>query len=121
MSIWKRGIIKRGIAVGLMALMACVNPLQTLSPVSGAVAKAAETAAPYVGEVRLAVDDKADNAKKALTDAGYEVVDQDLNEEAGSFWNDLGDEAVYMGIKRTDDENKAIRDMKTMNMLGKYS
>ena len=74
-----------------------------------------------MGEVRLAVDDKADNAKKALTDAGYEVVDQDLNEEAGSFWNDLGDQAVYMGIKRTDDESKAIRDMKTMNMLGKYS
>ncbi len=122
MSIWKRGIIKRGIAVGLMALMACVNPLQTLSPASGgAVAKAAGKDAPYVGEVRLAVDDKADNAKKALTDAGYEVVDQDLNEEAGSFWNDLGDQAVYMGIKRTDDEDKAIRDMKTMNMLGKYS
>ena len=122
MSKSRMGTIKRGIAVGLMALMACVNPLQTLSPANGGdVAKAAEKVAPYVGEVRLAVDDKADNAKKALTDAGYEVVDQDLNEEAGSFWNDLGDQAVYMGIKRTDDENKAIRDMKTMNMLGKYS
>ncbi len=116
-----KGMIKRGIAVGLMALMASVNPLQTLSPVSGAVAKAAETAAPYVGEVRLAVDDDAEDAKKILSDAGYEVIDQDLNEEAGSFWNKLGDQAVYMGIKRTDDENKAIRDMKTMNMCGKYS
>ena len=35
------------------------------------------------------------------------MVDQDLNEEAGSFWNKLGDEAVYMGIKRTDDEKNA--------------
>ena len=49
------------------------------------------------------------------------MIDQDLNEKAGSFWNDLGDQAVYMGIKRTDDKKKAIRDMKTMNMLGKYS
>ena len=115
-------IINRGIALGLMALMACVNPLQTLSPSNeGAVVKAAGKDAPYVGEVRLAVDDKADKAKQILIDAGYEVVDQDLNEEAGSFWNDLGDQAVYMGIKRTDDESKAIRDMKTMNMLGKYS
>ena len=49
------------------------------------------------------------------------MIDQDLNEEAGSFWNKLGDQAVYMGIKSTADEKKAIRDMKTMNMLGKYS
>ena len=34
--------INRGIALGLMALMACVNPLQTLSPSNeGAVVKAA--------------------------------------------------------------------------------
>ena len=128
-----KGIIKKGIAVGLIALMACINPLQTLSPANGSdtqgqdltgqptVASAAEKAAPYVGEVRLAVDKKADKAKQILIDAGYEVIDQDLNEDAGSFWNDLGDQAVYMGIKRTDDENKAIREMKTMNMLGKYS
>ena len=127
------GIIKRGIAVGLIALMACTNPLQTLSPANGSaaqsddltgqptVASAAEKAAPYVGEVRLAVDKKADKAKQILEDAGYEVIDQDLNEKAGSFWNKLGDQAVYMGIKRTDDSSKAIRDMKTMNMLGKYS
>ena len=128
-----KGIIKKGIAVGLIALMACINPLQTLSPANGSdtqgqdltgqptVASAAEKAAPYVGEVRLAVDKKADKAKQILIDAGYEVIDQDLNEDAGSFWNDLGDQAVYMGIKRTDDETKAIREMKTMNMLGKYS
>ena len=128
-----KGIIKKGIAVGLIALMACINPLQTLSPANGSdtqgqdltgqptVASAAEKAAPYVGEVRLAVDKKADKAKQILIDAGYEVIDQDLNEDAGSFWNNLGDQAVYMGIKRTDDENKAIREMKTMNMLGNYS
>ncbi len=120
-------MIKRTIAFGLIALMACVNPLQTMSPTNNdhaflpTVAKAAEADALYVGEVRLAVDDKADVAKKTLVDAGYEVIDQDLNQEAGSWWNDLGDQAVYMGIKRTGDENKAIRDMKTMNMLGKYS
>ena len=117
--------IKRGIAVGLIAIMAAVNPLQTLQPTgegAPAVAKAAETdKAPYIGEVRLAVDKKADKAKQILESAGYEVIDQDLNEDAGSFWNKLGDQAVYMGIKRTSDEKKAIRDMKTMNMLGRYS
>ena len=128
------GIIKRGIAVGLIALMACVNPLQTLSPANGTStgstdvvtglpteASAAEKSDPYVGEVRLAVDKDASKAKQILEDAGYEVIDQDLNEKAGSFWNKLGDQAVYMGIKRTDDASKAIRDMKTMNMLGQYS
>ena len=123
-----RANIKRGIAVGLMAIMAVINPLQTMQPTGAAatgepaVAKAAESdKAPYVGEVRLAVDKDAAKAKQILTDAGYEVIDQDLNEKAGSWWNDLKDQAVYMGIKRTDDESKAIRDMKTMNMLGKYS
>ena len=119
--------IKRGIAVGLMAIMAAINPMQTLQPTGAgtgapAVAKAAESdKAPYIGEVRLAVDKDANTAKQILESEGYEVIDQDLNEKAGSSWNELGDQAVYMGIKRTDDESKAIRDMKTMNMLGKYS
>ena len=120
--------IKRGIAVALMAIMAVINPLQTLQPTGAQIAKAATTAkaaesgrAPYVGEIRLAVDDEADTAKQILVDAGYEVIDQNLNQEAGEYWNKLGDQAVYMGIKRTADMSRAIRDMKTMNMLGKYS
>ena len=135
MKVTKYGIIKRCIAVGLMAIMACVNPMQTLSPINGetgsagadavtglpTTAKAAERDDKYIGEVRLAVDADPDVAKLALSSAGYEVIDQDLNEDAGSYWNDLGDQAVYMGIKRTADEKKAIRDMKTMNMYGKYS
>ena len=116
---------KRGIAVGLIAIMAAVNPLQTLQPTGAetpVVAKAAETdKAPYIGEVRLAVDKDPNKAKQILNDAGYEYIDQDLNEKAGSFWNKQGDQAVYLGFKRTADEDKAIRDMKTMNMCGKYS
>ena len=119
--------IKRGIAVGLIAIMAAINPMQTLQPTGAgtgapAVAKAAESdKAPYIGEVRLAVDKDANTAKQILEGEGYEVIDQDLNEKAGSWWNKQGDQAVYMGIKRTDDESKAIKDMKTMNMCGKYS
>ena len=119
--------IKRGIAVGLIAIMAAVGPMQTLQPTGSGtgeptVAKAAETdKAPYIGEVRLAVDKDANTAKQILESEGYEVIDQDLNEKAGDYWNKLGNQAVYMGIKRTDDESKAIRDMKTMNMLGNYS
>ncbi len=116
--------IKRAIAVGLIAITASINPMQTLQPTAmkNNTAKAAESGkAPYVGEVRLSVDKSAKKAKKILADDGYEIIDQDLNEDAGSFLNSLGDQAVYMGIKRTADEKKAIRDMKTMNMLGKYS
>ena len=126
--------IKRGIAVGLIAVMAAVGPMQTLQPTGAAgtgapdVAKAEEKLVesntnndPYIEEVRLAVDKDADKAKQILESEGYEVIDQDLNKDAGSSWNELGDQAVYMGIKRTADESKAIRDMKTMNMLGKYS
>ena len=127
-----------------MAIMACVGPLQTLSPANGdggystgkdsisadetdaltglpAVALAAEKKEPYMREVRLAVDKEPEKAKQILIDAGYEVLDQDLNQTAGSMWNAIGDQAVYMGFKRTADASKAIRDMKTMNMLGKYS
>ena len=117
--------IKRGIAVGLIAIMAAVNPLQTLQPTGAgapAVSKAAETdKAPYIGEVRLAVDDDADDAKQSLENAGYEVIDQDLNQDAGTVWNKYGEQAVYLGFKRTADKKDAIRDMKVMNMLGKYS
>ena len=89
--------IKRGIAVGLIAIMAAINPMQTLQPTgagTGAptVAKAAESdKAPYIGEVRLAVDDDADDAKQSLESAGYEVIDQDLNQDAGTFWNKYGE------------------------------
>ncbi len=80
--------------------------MQTLQPtaIKYNTAKAAETnQAPYVGEVRLSVDKSAKKAKKILADDGYEIIDQDLNEDAGSFLNSLGDQAVYMGIKRTAD------------------
>ena len=125
MKYFSKGMITRTIAVGLLVLIACVNPLQNLSPVNGSltgapVAKAAKRGA-YVGEVRLAVSKVPAAAKQNLIDAGYEVIDIDLNQGAGDSWNSQGDQAVYMGIKRTDDESKAIRDMKTMNMNGKYS
>ena len=123
----RKSIIKRGIAVGLIAVMASITPMQDVRPMGANVAKAATTQnssqdkAPYIGEVRLSVDKSADKAKQILTDEGYEVIDQDLNEKAGSWWNKQGDQAVYMGIKRTDDKSKSIKDMKTMNMCGKYS
>ena len=123
----RKSIIKRGIAVGLIAVMASITPMQDIRPMGANVAKAAtaesasQDKAPYIGEVRLAVDKSADKAKQILADEGYEVIDQDLNEKAGSWWNKQGDQAVYMGIKRTDDKSKSIKDMKTMNMCGKYS
>ena len=124
---YKKSIIKRGIAVGLIAIMASITPMQDVRPMGADVAKAAtvenssQDKAPYIGEVRLAVDASPENAKLLLTLAGYEVIDQDLNQGAGAYWNDIGDQAVYMGIKRTNEKKKSIRDMKTMNILGNYS
>ena len=126
----KRSIFVKIIAVGLIACMAFINPLQTLSQNIGSVdvvtglpteSKAAIKDGYYIRDVRLAIDKDPEKAKQILEDDGYEVVDQDLNEDAGTVWNDMGDQAVYMGFKRTKNPDQAIREMKTMNMLGKYN
>ena len=56
--------MKRAVAVGLIALMAVVNPLQNLSAGDAApsVARAAESDNPYVGEVRIAADKDPEKA-----------------------------------------------------------
>ena len=151
--------IKRMIAAGLIALMACVNPMQTLVPRqayaagedadTGSNADADKTNAEeadtgssdaakedanedatagdtkYISEVRLGVGKTAEEAKSSLESEGYEVVDQNLNEGAGnwwsSLWSNLPDQAVYLGYKTTTKESEALRDIRLMNMLGKYS
>ena len=126
----KKTWMKRMIAVGLIALMACVNPMQTvsqrLSKAAEATAADAEssddegdTGASYIREVRIGVGKTAEEAKASLD--GYEILDQDINEGAGSWWNKIGDQAVFLGYKTTTKESEALRDIKLMNMLGKYS
>ena len=58
----------------------------------------------FISEVKIvaAGNKKSSEAKKALTDEGFTVVDQDLNAGAG------GDD-IYLGYKKTDNYNDAIK------------
>jgi len=73
----------------------------------------------YVGEVILSYGKTPEDAKKWLTDKGYSYVDQNLNDGADDALSK--ERAVYMGYKTTTDPEKAITDMKLMNMNGGYS
>ncbi len=73
----------------------------------------------YVKEVFLSYGSTADEAKKYLTDNGYEVVDNNLNEGADDLLSSK--RAVYLGYKTTNKADEAITDMKLMNMNGGYS
>ncbi len=73
----------------------------------------------YVKEVFLSYGSTADEAKNYLTDNGYEVVDNNLNEGADDILSSK--RAVYLGYKTTDKSDEAITDMKLMNMNGGYS
>ena len=73
----------------------------------------------YVGEVMVGMGETAEAAKKALTDAGYTVLDRNLNEGAGSTLKT--EKFVYLGYRTTTDVNEAITDLAVMNMNGGYS
>ncbi len=92
----------------------------TASPL-GAFKAAADSTDKYVSEVFIAYGKTEGDAKKWLTDNGWEPVGGDLNAGKLSFW-DSGDKvAAVMGIRRTDDAGDAITDMAVMNMKGGYS
>ena len=80
---------------------------------------AAEKSVVYVSEVMVGMGETAEEAKKALTDAGFTVLDRNLNEGAGSALKT--EKFVYLGYKTTTDPNEAITDLAVMNMNGGYS
>ena len=80
---------------------------------------AAEKSVVYVSEVMVGMGETAEEAKKALTDAGFTVLDRDLNEGAGSALKT--EKFVYLGYKTTADANEAITDLAVMNMNGGFS
>ena len=84
-----------------------------------AQAMAADKKPAYVSDVMVGMGETADEAKKALTDAGYTVLDQNVNEGAGSVMKT--DKYVYLGYKTTENAAEAITDLATMNMNGGYS
>ena len=73
----------------------------------------------YLSDVMVGVGESAEEAKQALTDAGYTVLDHNLNKGAGSAYKTLT--FVYLGYKTTADPNAAITDLAVMNMNGGYS
>ena len=73
----------------------------------------------YIKDVIISYGSSADEAKKWLTDNGYEVLDYNLNEGADDTFSAA--RAVYLGYITTEDAADAITDMKLMNMKGGYS
>ena len=73
----------------------------------------------YIKEFFISYGSSDDEAKKYLTDNGYEVVDNNLNEGADDLISKK--RSVYLGYKTTDKSDEAITDMKLMNMKGGYS
>ena len=71
---------------------------------------AAARATYYLSDLKLAEADTVEEAKKLLTDAGYTVLDKNLNPG--------GDKAVYLGYKKSTNVDDAITDVRVMNMYG---
>ena len=100
------------LAVILALLMAVLTPARVLAD-----AQSAQPA--YISDVMVGMGETAEEAKKALTDAGFTVLDHNVNEGAGSVFKT--EKFVYIGYKTTTDSSEAITDLAVMNMNGGYS
>ena len=67
----------------------------------------------YLSDLKLAEADTAEEAKRLLTDAGFTVIDKDLNPG--------GAKSVYLGYKKTTKVDDAITDVRVMNMNGGFN
>ncbi|MBQ4238880.1 MAG: hypothetical protein II698_06180, partial [Ruminococcus sp.] len=103
--------IRTILSILLVLVIALTVPAQVIA--------AADKSPTYVSDVMVGMGKTADEAKKALTDAGYTVLDQNINEGAGSKMKT--DKYIYIGYKTTDDITDAISDLAVMNMNGGYS
>ena len=95
----------------ILALTLCIGTCTS--------AFAASSGKKYVKEVILSYGDTEEAAKQWLTDNGYEVLDNNLNDGADDTFSTK--RAVYLGYKTTSKADEAITDMKLMNMNGGYS
>ena len=99
----------KGIIKVLISLVLAASIFLTVLPVSAARPGATE----FLSELHMAQASTADEAKKMLTDAGYKVIDKNLNPNGG--------DAVYLGYKTSTNVEDAITDISIMNMYGGYS
>ncbi len=98
-------ITKSLIATIMMFIMIMIIPMQTL---------AESPAKEYISELRTSSASNDKEAKKWLTDNGYKVIDNNINQGTG-------ENPVYIGYKTTSDPKKAITDISVMEMNGGYS
>jgi hypothetical protein len=110
----KRKLSTKIISV-VLAFVTCLT-----TPAS-AVYAAENSKGKYISDVYIAYGSSEEEAKKWLTDNGWEPVGSDLNKGNTSKASGYKDVASVMGIKRTNDPNKAVTDMAVMNMMGGYS
>ncbi len=82
-------------------------------------AMAASSKATYIKDVVISYGDTEEEAKNWLTENGYEILDNNLNEGADDLISSK--RAVYLGYTTTNDAEEAITDMRLMNMQGGYS
>ena len=100
---------KKGLAFVLVLVFAIQFTLPAL----------AESDKSYVSSVILSYGETDDSAKQWLTDNGYDVLDQNLNEGADDILSHK--RSVYLGYTTTSDPSNAITDIKLMHMQGGYS
>jgi hypothetical protein len=67
----------------------------------------------YLSDLKMAEAATEDEAKKMLTDAGFTVLDKNLNPG--------GDKVVYLGYKKSKNVDDAITDVRVMNMNGGFN
>ncbi len=101
-----RGAVSAFLAVAL-AVSTCTNAL------------AASSKATYIKDVVISYGNTEEEAKNWLTENGYEILDNNLNEGADDWISSK--RAVYLGYTTTNDAEEAITDMRLMNMKGGYS
>ena len=98
------------ISVILAAILAFIPTMNVMAD--------SETGPDYISEVKVGVGETAEEAKAALE--GYNIIETDLNEDAGGGWGSKGDRVVYLGYKTTKNAYEGITDLALMNMKGGY-
>ena len=106
-----KNIVTVVISVILAAIMAFIPTMNVMAD-SG-------TGPDYISEIKVGVGETAEEAKAALE--GYNIIETDLNENAGGGWGSKGNRVVYLGYKTTKNAYDGITDLALMNMKGGYS
>ena len=119
MNFIRKRIVKNVTSRSLAAVVGAAVMFNGYGPTLASAAAAPE----YISDIYISYGADDEAAKKWLTDNGYTVIDQNMNENTQGgvswlSWAGLSSEArsVYVGYKTTTNKDEAITDMRTMNM-----